>query len=72
MYVAGWKQHVSLYPIPEGDPQLDADLARYVSGQGTVTLPLSAPIPWDLVDRAIARQVATRALPAPNGDPVIG
>jgi len=51
---------VSIYPIPEGDPELDADLAPYLSGQGTIKLPLKQPVPWDLVDRAIAAQVAAR------------
>ncbi|MEP6651002.1 MAG: DUF1801 domain-containing protein [Lapillicoccus sp.] len=60
IYLAGWKNHVSIYPIPEGDPELDADLAPYLSGQGTMKLQLAKPVPWDIVDRAIARQVATR------------
>jgi uncharacterized protein YdhG (YjbR/CyaY superfamily) len=60
IYLAGWKKHVSIYPIPDGDAELNADLAPYLSGQGTIKLPLNKPIPWDLVDRAIAAQVATR------------
>jgi uncharacterized protein YdhG (YjbR/CyaY superfamily) len=60
IYIAGWKNHVSIYPIPDGDADLDADLAPYRSGQGTIKLPLNKPVPWDLVDRAIAAQVATR------------
>ena len=60
IYIAGWKHHVSIYPIPGGDEELDADLEPYLSGQGTIKLPLKQPIPWDLVDRAIAAQVAAR------------
>jgi uncharacterized protein YdhG (YjbR/CyaY superfamily) len=60
IYVAGWKNHVSIYPVPEGDAELDVDLAPYLSGQGTMKLSLNTPIPWDVVDRAIAAQVATR------------
>src|SRR3954454_17859526 len=60
IYIAGWKKHVSIYPIPEGDPELDADLEPYLSGQGTIKLPLDAPLPWDLVDRAIAARVGER------------
>ena len=60
IYIAGWKNHVSIYPIPDGDADLDADLAPYLFGQGTIKLPLNKPVPWDLVDRAIAAQVATR------------
>ena len=56
IYIAGWKQHVSLYPIPDNVPELEP----YLSGRGTVKLPLNRPIPWDLVDRAIAAQVRSR------------
>ena len=60
LYLAGWKQHVSIYPIPGGDAELDADLAPYSSGRSTLKLPLNRPIPWDLVERAIAAQVQSR------------
>ena len=40
--------------------ELDADLEPYLSGQGTIKLPLKQPVPWDLVDRAIAARVAER------------
>ena len=60
IYIAGWEHHVSIYPIPGGDEELDADLEPYLSGQGTIKLPLKQPVPWDLVDRAIAARVAER------------
>ena len=56
IYLAGWKQHVSIYPVPDGVPELDP----YLSGRSTLKLPLAKPIPWDLVDRAIAAQVRSR------------
>lgn len=49
MYVAGWKQHVSVYPIPEGDEAYAAATASYVAGRGTLKFLLSAPLPLDLV-----------------------
>lgn len=60
IYLAGWKHHVSIYPIPGGDDALERDLAPYRSGQSTLKLPLDRPIPWDLVDRAITAQVRSR------------
>ena len=60
IYVAGWKSHVSIYPIPDGDEALNADLKPYLSGRSTLKLPLNRPIPWDLVDRAIEAQVRSR------------
>src|SRR6476659_4666681 len=51
IYIAGWKNHVSIYPIPGGDESLEAELAPYLAGQSTLKLPLRKPVPWDLVDR---------------------
>ena len=54
VHFAGWKRHVSLYPGPEGDADLDRALAPYRSGRGTLRFPLSDPMPLDLIGR-IAR-----------------
>ena len=60
LHFAGWKQHVSLYPAPEGDAALERDLAPYLSGRGTVRLPLRDPFPYDLVERVAACHLARR------------
>jgi uncharacterized protein YdhG (YjbR/CyaY superfamily) len=60
LHFAGWKEHVSLYPAPAGDDTLDRDLAPYLSGRGTVKLPLQEPFPYDLVERVAARHVEQR------------
>lgn len=59
VYFAGWAQHVSVYPVPEGDEQLVADLAPYRSGKGTAKFPLDKPVPYDLIGR-IAKGLAER------------
>ncbi len=55
LHLAGWKQHVSIYPeppAPPDDPGLVLDLAPYASGRGTVRLPLAA-LDEDLVRRVL-------------------
>lgn len=52
---AGWKAHVSLYPVPEGDAEFDRAVAPYVSGRGTVKFPLGEPIPYDLIAQIVVR-----------------
>jgi len=47
--VAGWKAHVSIYPVPAGDADLVARLAPYRRGRGTLGFPLSAPLPVELI-----------------------
>jgi uncharacterized protein YdhG (YjbR/CyaY superfamily) len=51
VYFAGWKSHVSVYPLPEADDEFERELAPYRSGKGTVKFPLNQPIPYDLIGR---------------------
>lgn len=52
VHIGGWAKHVSLYPVPSaGD--LQADLAPYLSGKGTLKFPVSGAIPYDLIRRII-------------------
>jgi uncharacterized protein YdhG (YjbR/CyaY superfamily) len=60
VYVAAWKQHVAVYPIPEGDDALQREIAPYQSGKGTLKFPVTGPIPYDLIDRLVACLVAER------------
>jgi uncharacterized protein YdhG (YjbR/CyaY superfamily) len=54
VYFAGWKHHISVYPLPEGDATLDEAVAPYVAGKGTLKFPLAEPIPYDLIERVAA------------------
>jgi uncharacterized protein YdhG (YjbR/CyaY superfamily) len=59
VYFAGWKNHVSLYPLPAADPALEHDMEPYVAAKGTLKFPLGKPVPYDLITRvvtALARQ----------------
>jgi uncharacterized protein YdhG (YjbR/CyaY superfamily) len=51
MHVAGWKNHVSVYPEPDGDAALTAELSAYAAGRGTLKFPLGAEIPYPLIVR---------------------
>jgi uncharacterized protein YdhG (YjbR/CyaY superfamily) len=53
VYFAGWKRHISLYPIPADDPVLASEMAPYIAGKGTLRFPLNMPIPLDLVERVV-------------------
>jgi len=52
LYFAGWKEHYSLYPA--GDALVAAfkdELSHYKLSKGTIRLPLSEPVPVDLIER---------------------
>lgn len=59
IYFGGFKQHVGMYATPVSHEAFAAELSRYVQGKGSVQLPLSEPLPIDLVKRMIAHRVDT-------------
>jgi len=61
IYFAGWKRHISVYPIPEGDSALQLDLAPYKHARGTLRFPLSKPIPYELIERVVVAAMRARA-----------
>lgn len=60
MYFAGWKRHISVYPIPSGDAQLDKEIERFKAGKGTLRFPLNEPIPYELIGRLVAAAMRNR------------
>ena len=58
IYFAGWKQHISIYPIPAGDDEFKREIAPYVSGKGTLKFPLDKPLPLKLIAKMVKRKVA--------------
>lgn len=51
IYFAGYKRHVSLYPIPKGDAALRKELAPYEAGKGTLRFSLDDRLPVGLITR---------------------
>ena len=48
IYFSGWKEHISLYPIPH-DPELREALAPFMAGKGTLKFPIDKPLTYDLI-----------------------
>ena len=53
VFFAGWKHHISLYPIPAGDAAFQQKIAHYKRAKGTIQFPLDTPIPYDLVEKIV-------------------
>lgn len=69
VHFAGWKRHVSVYPVPEGDAVFRRDAEPYRSGRGTLRFPLDRPVPYGLVARLVRHLVAERFAPGgPGGE----
>jgi uncharacterized protein YdhG (YjbR/CyaY superfamily) len=58
IYFAGWKNHISIYPIPAGDAAFRKEVEPYVSGKGTLKFPLDKPIPYQLITQMVKLQIA--------------
>ena len=58
IYFAGWKNHISVYPVPTGDSDFEKAIEKYVAGKGTLKFPLDQPIPFKLITRMVKLQIA--------------
>ena len=58
IYFAGWKNHISIYPIPSGSDAFNKEVSQYVEGKGTLKFPLDKPIPLKLITRIVRNAVA--------------
>ncbi len=54
VYYAGWKSHLSLYPIPEVDGETEALIGPYRAGKGTLQFALDKPVPVNVVERVVS------------------
>jgi uncharacterized protein YdhG (YjbR/CyaY superfamily) len=61
VYFAGWKAHVSLYPIPEGTPAFRKRVAPYVKGRGTLQFPLDQKLPTAIIENVVAEWLKAKA-----------
>jgi uncharacterized protein YdhG (YjbR/CyaY superfamily) len=55
---AGWKNHISMYPIPSGSEAFNRAVSKYTAGKGTIQFPLSEPLPLKLIQQIIKFRVA--------------
>ncbi len=58
IHFAGWKKHVSLYPVPAGSEAFERQIAKYAGGKGTVKFPLDEPLPLKLIERVVRLHLA--------------
>lgn len=57
VYLAAWKSHISMYPVPGGTEAFKKELSPYIENKSTIKLPLNKPIPYDLVEKIVQARV---------------
>jgi uncharacterized protein YdhG (YjbR/CyaY superfamily) len=60
IYFAGWRHHLSVYPVPTADQALAAELAPHLAGRGTLKFPFGQPVPYPLIGRVAAALAGQR------------
>ncbi|SRR6266498_415816 len=58
IHFAGWKNHISLYPVPSGTDAFNKEVSPYMSGKGTLKFPLDKPMPLKLITEIVKYRVA--------------
>jgi uncharacterized protein YdhG (YjbR/CyaY superfamily) len=68
VYFAGFKKHVSVYPVPVKNADFAEEMAVYGSGAGTAKFPLNRPLPLELIARIVEFRIqAVSRPPAKRG-----
>lgn len=57
VYFAGWKTHISLYPVSSDDETFQKELSPFLSGKGTAKFSLKNPIPYDLIKKIVRYRI---------------
>ena len=65
VHLGAWKEHLSLYPVPEMGEDLGRSLAANVSGRGTLKFPLTVPMPLGDIEDVVRLLVEQRTVPDP-------
>ena len=58
IHFAGWKNHISLYPIPSGNEAFNKEVSQYAAGKGTLKFPLDKPMPLKLISKIVKLRIA--------------
>lgn len=57
IHFAAHKNHIGLYPTPNGIQAFNNELSKYESGKGSVQFPLDEPLPLELVKKIVKFRV---------------
>ena len=58
IYFAGWKNHISIYPIPSGSEAFKKEVSQYAEGKGTLKFQIDKPLPLKLISKIVKLRVA--------------
>jgi uncharacterized protein YdhG (YjbR/CyaY superfamily) len=59
VYFAGYKKHVSIYPVPKGNEAFQDQISEYRAGKGTLQFPLKKKLPMGLISKVVKYSIQT-------------
>ena len=68
IYMAAWKEHIAVYPVPRGSETFERSIARYRASKSTVQFPHDTALPASLV-RKITKECFRRIQQRMNKEP---
>ena len=60
VYYSGWRDHISLYPIPKGNDVFQEKITPFIAGKGTLRFSLNKPIPYAVIKEVAATHFKER------------
>ena len=58
IHFAGWKKHVSLYPVPAGSEAFERQIKPYLVAKSTLKFLLDEPLPVKLIERVVKLHIS--------------
>ena len=58
IHFAAYKKHIGIYPTPSGVKAFNEELKEYKWSKGSIQLPLTKPIPYDLIRRLVLFRIS--------------
>jgi uncharacterized protein YdhG (YjbR/CyaY superfamily) len=61
VYFGGWKDYISMYPLPAGNPEFDEAIEPYKAAKSTARFPHKQPLPLPLIETIVRLSLAENA-----------
>ena len=58
VYFGGWKDYISMYPMPEGNPEFNEAIEPYKAAKATARFPHKEPLPMPLIETIVRLSLA--------------
>ncbi|MFN8411141.1 MAG: DUF1801 domain-containing protein [Anaerolineales bacterium] len=58
IHFSAWKNHIGVYPIPEGNEAFQKESLKYKSAKSSLNFPLDKPMPLKFIEKVVKFRIA--------------